>query len=182
MRSAPNRELPAPPGTQHGEAGRERPLRLVIPEDRERMGGKRAGPPRASGRSEFTGNLVHVGDHQQQTLRRGERRCECACLKRAVDCPGGAALGLCISITGNRSPDVLVLLLTIDQPIPPSANWSDRIDCDDFTQAMRHRGGCFIPSSRAVFGLMFVPFGATIPASFLSGGTRKHSGRHHRRK
>ena len=43
----------------------------VIAEDGERLGGKRTGGNMEDGREHFTGDLVHVGDHQQQTLAGG---------------------------------------------------------------------------------------------------------------
>ena len=43
---------------------------------------------------QLTCNLVHVGNHQQQTLRSGEGGGKCASLQRAVEGTSGTSLGL----------------------------------------------------------------------------------------
>jgi hypothetical protein len=45
-------------------------------------------------RRELAGDLVHVRDHQEQALRRSERRGLRACLQRAVQRAGSATFGL----------------------------------------------------------------------------------------
>ncbi len=55
---------------------------------------------------EFTSDLVHVGDHEEQTLGRGERSGQAAALKSAVQRACGAALTLHFHHVGNGSPDV----------------------------------------------------------------------------
>ena len=43
---------------------------------------------------EFTRNFIHIGDHQQQTLRCGERRSQCTSLQRSVHGTSGTAFTL----------------------------------------------------------------------------------------
>lgn len=44
---------------------------LVVTENRESVRGKCTGRNMEDGRQQFAGNLVHVGNHQQEALRRG---------------------------------------------------------------------------------------------------------------
>ena len=57
-------------------------------------------------RRQLAGDLEHVREHQQQALRRGERRRQRAGLERAVDRAGGASLALHLDHLGHRAPDV----------------------------------------------------------------------------
>ena len=58
-------------------------------------------------REQLTGNLVHVGDHQQQTLRRGVGRGQGTCLQRTVNGTGGATLALHLLDHDGLTEDVL---------------------------------------------------------------------------
>src|SRR5215208_6451164 len=53
---------------------------------------------------EFTGDLVHVGDHQEQTLCCRKGGGECPGLKRAVDCTCCAAFGLHLNYERGGAP------------------------------------------------------------------------------
>ena len=53
---------------------------LVIAEDGQGLRGYGARGNVNHRRGQFARDLVHVGDHQQQTLRRGKRGAECASL------------------------------------------------------------------------------------------------------
>ena len=66
----------------------------VVAEDRQPLRRQRPRGDVHHGRRQLAGDLVHVGDHQQQALRGGERRRQRAALQRAVQRPGGAALAL----------------------------------------------------------------------------------------
>jgi hypothetical protein len=67
---------------------------LVIPENRQGMGGDRAGRDVEDRRQQFPGHLVHVGDHQQQALGGREGRGQGAAGQRAVHGGGGPGFGL----------------------------------------------------------------------------------------
>ena len=55
---------------------------------------------------QLAGDLVHVGDHQQQALRRREGRRQRAGLQRAVNGAGRAAFALHLDHRRDGAPDV----------------------------------------------------------------------------
>jgi hypothetical protein len=73
----------------------------VVAEDRQRVRGHRARRDVEDGGRQFAGDLEHVGDHQQQALRRGEGGGQRPGLQRAVDRAGGAGLALHLDDLGN---------------------------------------------------------------------------------
>ena len=94
-------------GGQHGEAGLAAGHDVgVVAEDGQGVGGQGAGGDVHDEAGQLAGDLVHVGDHQQQALRRGEGRGQGAGLQGAVDRAGGAAFGLHLDHLGHRAPDV----------------------------------------------------------------------------
>ena len=60
------------------------------------------------GRRKLARDLVHVGDHQEETLRRREGRRKRTRRERAMDRTGRAALGLHLNHARNRAPYVLL--------------------------------------------------------------------------
>ncbi len=56
----------------------------VVAEDRQPLRRERAGGHVQHRRRQLAGDLVHVGDHQQQPLRSGERRRQRATLQRTM--------------------------------------------------------------------------------------------------
>ena len=93
---------------KHCPAGRARGHHIaVIAEDRQRLCRERSRGDVKHGRRQFAGDLVHVRDHQQQSLRRRERRAERAGLKRTVDHSGSAAFALHLDHGRNRAPQIL---------------------------------------------------------------------------
>ena len=81
--------------SQHGEAGLAAGHDVgVVAEDVQGVGGHGAGGDMEH-RGQLLGrDLIHVGDHQQQALRRGVGGGQGAGSQRAVDRAGGAGLGL----------------------------------------------------------------------------------------
>ncbi len=80
---------------QHGATGRPRAHHvLVIAENRKRVRGQSPGRDVKDTRQELAGDLVHIRNHEQHTLRRRVRRRERAALERTVKRPGRAAFGL----------------------------------------------------------------------------------------
>ena len=125
---------------QHREAGLAAGHHVrVVAEDRQRVRGERArGDVHAEGR-QLARDLVHVRDHQEQALRRGERRGQRPGLERAVDGAGRARPRTASRSRRGTAPQRFRL---------PSADHSsdqlahgrgrrDRIDRDDLAQ----RGG-----------------------------------------
>ena len=66
----------------------------VVAEDRQRLSGEGAGGNMEDGREHFAGDLVHVGDHQQQTLAGGKSSGQCTGAQAAVDRTGCTGFGL----------------------------------------------------------------------------------------
>ena len=82
-------------GGQHGEAGLACGHDvLVVAEDRQRLRGQRAGRDMEHAGQQLARDLVHIGDHQQEALRRGEGGGEGTALQRAVHGARGAGLRL----------------------------------------------------------------------------------------
>ena len=79
---------------------------LVVAEDGQALGGEGAGRDVEGEGQEFAGDLVEVGQHQQEALRRGERGGEGAAEQAAVDRAGDAAFGLELGDAGDLAPEV----------------------------------------------------------------------------
>ena len=82
-------------GRQHGKPGAAHAHHVaVVAEDGQGVGGQGAGGNMEYARQHFTGDLIHIGDHQQQALGRGVCGGQRAGLQGAVHRTGGAALRL----------------------------------------------------------------------------------------
>ena len=94
-------------GAEHGPSGGAAEHHIgVIAENRKRVGGDGAGRDVERCRSQFTRNLVHVGDHQQQALRGGEGRGQRSGLQGAVNRAGGSAFTLHFNDMRDAAPGV----------------------------------------------------------------------------
>ena len=94
-------------GRQHGKArGTRRHHIRVVAEDRQRLRRQRARRNVKHRRRQLARDLEHVGQHQQQTLRRRERRRQRARLQRAMHCAGGAAFALHLLHDRDVAPDI----------------------------------------------------------------------------
>ena len=127
---------------QDGKAGAARGHDvLVVAEDRRGRRGQRARRDVEHGGCEFARDLVHVGQHQHQPLRCGERRGQRAGLQRAVHAAGGAALGLHLLHHRDLAPEVA---LPGGRPgvgqLGHHRGWRDRIDRADFVDAVGDPG------------------------------------------
>ena len=92
-------------GGQHRPAGRSgRHDVALIPEDRKGLGRQGAGGNVEDRRRQFPGDLEHVGDHQEQALRRSECRRQRPGRQRSVNGSGGAPLRLHLHDDRNRAP------------------------------------------------------------------------------
>jgi len=95
----------------HGEAGgSSRHHVAVVAEDRQRVRRHRAGRNVEDRRRQLTRDLEHVGDHQQQALRRRESRRQGPGLQGAVNGACGAAFALHLRHARHGPPDVGHLL------------------------------------------------------------------------
>ena len=79
----------------------------VVAEDGEGLGGEGAGAHVEHAGQQFAGDLVHVGDHQQQTLRSGVGGGQSTGLQRAVHGAGGAGLALHLDDLHGLAEEVL---------------------------------------------------------------------------
>ena len=78
----------------------------VVAEDGQALRGQRPGRHVQDRGGQLPGDLVHVGDHQQQALRRGERGGQRAALQRAVQRARRAALALHLHHRRHAAPQV----------------------------------------------------------------------------
>ena len=110
------------------------------------MRGQRARRDVHRGRGQLTGNLEHVGDHQQQALRGGKRGAECAGLQRAVQRAGRAAFALQFFHDGQCAPDVLLALRApLIGPLGHRRRGGDGIDGNDFGETIGDGGRGLVP-------------------------------------
>ena len=92
---------------EHRPAGRARVHDVaVVAEDREGMRRDRPGRHMDDRRRQFAGDLEHVGDHQEQALRRRECRREGALLEGSMEGPGGACFRLHLDDVGHLAPQI----------------------------------------------------------------------------
>ena len=97
--------------SQHGKAGLTAGHDVgVVAEDVQRMGGDGTGGDMEDAGEEFAGDLVHIGDHQQKTLRRRVGGGQGAGCQGAMDRAGGAGLGLHLADLDGGAEDVLPAL------------------------------------------------------------------------
>ena len=93
---------------QHGKAGLAAGHDVgVVAEDVQRLRGHGTGGDMEHGGQLLSRDLVHVGDHQQQTLGRGVRRGQGAGTQGAVNRTGRAGLGLHLHHLDLGAEDVL---------------------------------------------------------------------------
>ena len=115
-------------GSQHGETGLARGHHvLMVAEDRQRLRGQRTRRDVEHARQQLARNLVHIGNHQQQTLRCGERRGQRAALQRTVHGTRGTGLRLHFDDLDRLAEDVLA---TLGRPL-----------VDQFRHGRRRRDG-----------------------------------------
>ena len=95
---------------QHGKARLAAGIYVgMIAEDVQRMAGHGTGGNMEHGGQQLTGDLIHVGDHQQQALGRGERGGQRAGSQGAVHGAGRARLGLHLNNFHFGAEDVLLV-------------------------------------------------------------------------
>ena len=159
-------------GRQHHPAGRTSCHHIgMITEDRQCMRRDRTRSHMQYRRREFTCNLVHVRQHQQQPLRTGETGRECSGLDCPVQGTRRPGFGLHLDNPRNLSPDIApALRAPIISELPHRRSRRDRINRADITQPMRDRGGRLV-------ALHTCPGGWIL--SRLFAGSRQDRGRGH---
>jgi len=130
-------------GGEHGPAGLAAGHDvLVVAVDGQSMSRDGAGGDVEDGRDLLARDLVHVRDHEEEALRRGEGRREGSRSEGAVHGASGAGLGLEFDDLGNGAPDVLAALggeLVGD--LAHRGGGRDRVDRDDLAHGVGHVGG-----------------------------------------
>ena len=143
-------------GRQQGKPGLAARHHIrVVAENRERVGGDRAGGDVHAVGGQLARDLVHVGDEQEQALGGGKRGGESPGLERTVDRAGGAALGLHLGHLGDGAPDVLPAeCRPLVGPLAHVGRGGNRIDRDHLVGAVGHRGCRLVPieSDHATLG------------------------------
>ena len=137
-------------GGQQAEAGLTDCHHIaMVAEDGQGVGGERPRGDVEGRGSQLAGDLVHVGDHQEQALGRGERGGEGSALQRPVHRAGGAALALHLHDQGDRPPDVgNALGRVLVRPLPHIGGRSDRVDRDHLVGAVGDISRRFVAVNR----------------------------------
>ncbi len=137
-------------GDEIGEAGRTRRHHVaVVAEDRQALGSQRTRRHMHHERREFAGDLVHIGDHQQQALRCGKGGRQGTGLQSAVYRPGRAALALHLDDFGDGAPQILEALRRPGFGIfAHRRGRRDRIDRDHFVGHVGDIGGGLVAVDR----------------------------------
>ena len=133
-------------GNEKGEAGGARRHHVaVVAEDRQALGRQRTRRHVHHEGREFAGDLVHVGDHQQQALRRGKGGRQRTGLQSAVYRAGRAALALHLDHLRDGTPQILEAL---GRPcigiFTHRRRRRDRVDRDHFVGQVGDIGGGFV--------------------------------------
>ena len=117
----------------------------VITEDGERVRRHRARRHMDHAGGEFAGDLVHVGNHQQQALRGGKGSGQRAGLKSAMQCAGGPTFALHFDHLRNCSPNVLAIFACpLIGPFAHGRGRGNGVDGNYFIQAEGDGSNSFI--------------------------------------
>ena len=138
---------------QHGKAGLAAGHDVaVVAEDVQRLGGHGTGGHMEHGGQLLGGDLIHVGDHQQQTLRGGIGSGQSAGTQRAVYGTGCAGLGLHLHHLDLRAEDVFQ---TVSGPLVHKVGHGGRrgdgVDGRNFRERIGYMRGGVV----AIHGLHF---------------------------
>ena len=110
----------------------------VVAEDVERLGGDGTGRHMEDGRQLLGGDLVHVGDHEEQALAGRVGGGQRAGGQRAVNRAGRTALGLHLAHLHRGAEDVLAALGGPDvDEVGHGAGRRDRVDAGNFRERIR---------------------------------------------
>ena len=104
---------------------------------------------------QFPGDLEHVREHQQQSLRRGERGRQRTGLKRSMDRPGSPAFTLHFEDGRDGAPEVFLSRRRPRiRPFAHRGRGRDRINGDDFVERVSHSRDSFVCVDRLKFLLV----------------------------
>jgi hypothetical protein len=117
----------------------------LVAEDRQCVGGDGARRDVQHEGRQFAGDLVEVGNHQQQALAGGEAGRQRAGGERAVQRAGGAGFGLHLDDGRHRTPQVgPCLRRPLVRPFTHRRRRRDRIDRDHLVGEVGHAGDGFV--------------------------------------
>ena len=137
-------------GRKHGEPGLPAGHHIgVIAENRKAMGCQRArGHVHAEG-EQFARDLVHIGDHQEQALRRGEGGAQRADLQHAVHGPRRAGFRLHFHQPRHGAVEVgAARRRPLIAPFRHGRGRGDGINGDRFDETIGDGGGGFVAVQR----------------------------------
>ena len=128
---------------EHGEAGLTAGVDVgMIAEDVQRMGRDGTRGDMEDGGQQFTGDLIHVRDHQQKPLRSSIGRRQSAGGQRAVNGAGSACLGLHLDDLDAVAEDVLTALRRpLVDIVGHRAGGGDGVDAGYFRKGVADMGG-----------------------------------------
>ena len=138
---------------QHGKAGLTAGHHVgVVAEDVQRLGGHGTGGDVEHAGQLLRRDLVHVGDHQQQTLGRGVGGGQSAGAQRTMHCAGSASLGLHLHDLDLCAENVLQAVgAPLVNKVGHGRGRGDGVDGSDFGKRIAHMRGCVI----AIHGFHF---------------------------
>jgi hypothetical protein len=130
-------------GTEHGPAGLAGGHDvLVVAEDGQGAGGHGPGGDVEDRRGALAGDLVHVGDHEEESLAGGEGGGQGAGGQGAMDGTGGAGLGLHLHYLRDGAVDVLAALGgKLVGKLAHGRGGCDRVDRDHLGARVGYMGG-----------------------------------------
>ena len=122
---------------------------LVIAEDGQRLRGDRTRGNVDHRAGQLARNLVHVGDHQQQALRRGKGGAQRARLNGAVQRARCSAFALHLDHLRHRAPDVLVANRGPRvRRLAHRRGGRNGINSGNFADVVSHVGDCLVAVER----------------------------------
>ena len=127
-------------------------------------------------RGQLTGDLVHIRDHQKQSLGGREGGGERAGLERAMDGSRRAALRLHFHHSRDITPDVLPAIAGPGvRLLRHGGTWRDRVDGNHFVGAIGHGSDCIITICSYHRHYLFIAHKAA-KAHFRSNGKKSNRG------
>ena len=132
--------------SQHSETGLTASVDVgVIAEDIQSVRSHATGGHVEDAGEKLTGDLVHVGDHEEQTLGCGVGGGQRTCVQGAVDSTGGACLGFHLHHVDGGTEDVLESLCRpLVYPVSHGAGRGNRVNAGDFGESIAYRSGCLV--------------------------------------
>ncbi|KAF5044330.1 hypothetical protein DSECCO2_492900 [anaerobic digester metagenome] len=163
-------------GSQHGETGLATGHDvLVVAEDGQGMGCHGARADMEDARKQFAGNLVHVGDHEQEALGTGKGGGQRAAGQGAVDSAGRTGFGLHLTdqnlLIENIQP---ALSRPLVRDLTHGRRGGDRVNGGRVAHRIRDMGDGGVP----IHGFHIFSHVSSPKARLVFRGVRIHSVRH----